>query len=99
MALTKLNNLLKDRMKESGFKKQADALEIIAAVTDFINTKFSPALAQRVKPAYFKDGVMAFSSTSAPAASELKMHENEIIKYLNKKLGKPDILRKIRILL
>lgn len=94
-----LGKLLKTRVKEIGIGRQADAMVILKLAREYINGAFNPSLSPRFKPAYYKNKVLAISSTSAPAASELKLHEKSLIDFINLKLKIEDAVLKIRILI
>lgn len=93
-----LGKLLKTRVKEIGIGRQADAMAILKLAEEYINGAFSPSLASRFNPAYYKNKILAISSASAPAASELKLHEKSLIDFINLKLKIEDAVLKIRIL-
>jgi predicted nucleic acid-binding Zn ribbon protein len=52
----------------------------------------------RFEPISFANGILKVSASSSPAAAELQIQENDLIEYLNKKLGKPQVKR-LRIVL
>jgi len=97
--MEKLGKLLKTRVKEIGIARQADALEILRLAEQYINGSFSSYLASKLKPTNFKNAVLAISATSAPAGSELKLHEKSLIDFINTKLKVEGAVEKIRILL
>ncbi|MFH1193455.1 MAG: DciA family protein [bacterium] len=97
--MEKLGKLLKTRVKEIGIGRQADAMEILKLAENYINGSFSSAIAAKFRPASFRNGVIAISAISAPAASELKLHEKSLIDFINLKLKIEDVVQKIRILL
>lgn len=84
-------------MKERGFSRQVDAITVIKITQNFFDKKF-PSFAHKINPVSFKNGTLIIASLSAPIASELKAHEEGIVKYINDKLGQ-EIVKKIRILL
>ena len=97
MTFKKLNNLVKNRMKERGFGRQVDAITVIKITQELFDSKFS-SFAHKINPISFKNGALTIASLSAPIASELKAHEEGIVKYINDKL-KQKIVKRIRILL
>ncbi|MFC1612467.1 DciA family protein [Patescibacteria group bacterium] len=98
MAFNKLDKLVKNRMKERGFGRQVNAIEIIKITQEFFNTKF-PSFTHKIQPVSFKNGMLTIASLSAPVASELKLHEKEIIDYINQKFGDKKVVERMKILL
>ncbi|MBU1180102.1 DUF721 domain-containing protein [Patescibacteria group bacterium] len=97
MTFDKLENLVKNRMKERGYSRQVDAITVIKITEDFFKSKFS-SFCHKINPVSFKNGILTIASLSAPVASELKLHEKEIITYINSKLGQ-EIVQKLKFLL
>lgn len=97
MSFTKIDKLVKNRMKERGFSRQVNAIEVIKITQEFFDTKF-PSFSHKIKPISFKAGVLTIASLSAPIASELKAYEQGILDSINKKLDQK-IVFKIKILL
>lgn len=97
MAFDKLDNLVKHRLKERGLGRQVDAISIIRITQDFFSTKF-PSFHHKISPVSFKNGVLTIASLSAPIASELKLHEKEIIDYINKQINQQSV-KKLKFLL
>lgn len=96
--MEKLGKLLKTRVKEIGIGRQADAMEILKLAESYVNGSFSPALAKKFQFVSFKNGVIAVAAQSAPAASELKLHEKSLLDFINLKLKIEGAAQKIRIL-
>jgi len=97
MAFDKLDNLVKNRMKQRGFGRQIDAMDVIKITKEFFDTKF-PSFTHKINPVSFKNETLTVACLSAPIASELRVYETDIIKNINQKIGKNLILR-IKILL
>tara|TARA_B100000315_G_C14309764_1_gene465791 strand:- start:48 stop:341 length:294 start_codon:yes stop_codon:yes gene_type:complete len=97
MTFSKLDKIVKNRMRERGYSRQVDAVTIIKITQEFFNKKFS-SFTHKIQPVSFKHGLLTVASLSAPIASELKAHEKGIIKHINDKL-EGNIVEKIKILL
>ncbi|MBU4453341.1 DUF721 domain-containing protein [Candidatus Parcubacteria bacterium] len=97
MAFDKIENLVKNRMRERGYSRQIDAITVTKTTEDFFKSKF-PSFCHKINPVSFKNGALKIASLSAPIASELKLHEKEIISCINTKLGKEVVERLIFVL-
>lgn len=97
MSFSKIDQLLKARLKERGYGRQVDALEIIRVAEVFFNLRF-PSVYHKLQVISFKFGNLTIASQSAPIAVELKIYEKEILKEINNKLGK-DLVKKMRVLI
>jgi len=84
-------------MRERGYSRQIDAITVIKTTEVFFKSKF-PSFYHKINPISFKNGVLRIASLSAPIASELKLHEKEIIKCINIKLEK-EVIQKLNFIL
>lgn len=99
MTLTKIENLLRQRVKELGFGRQADAIAILKLAEQYIAENFKGPIGQKLTPQSFKGGTLLIASTSASAASEIKIFEKDLLEYINRKIGDGGKVAKLRVLI
>lgn len=99
MTLVKIEKMLKQRVKELGFGRQADALMILKLAGQYIAENFKGPIGQKLTPQSFKDGTLLIASTSASAASEIKIFEKDLLEYINRKLEQGEKVLKLRVLI
>jgi len=99
MTLVKIGGMLKQRVKELGFGRQADALAILKLAEQYITENFKGPIGQKLTPQSFKDGTLLIASVSASAASEIKIFEKDLLEYINRKLKDGGKVTKLRVLI
>ncbi len=100
MGFINLGDALKHRVKDLGLERQSDAVGVLKLAEKYIADNFKGPLGKKLTPASFKNGILTIMSTSAPAASEIKIYEADMLKFINRKLrpGEPKV-SKMKILI
>lgn len=83
-----LNNM-KAALAGKGLSQSAESAMICFWAKEWANTRFDPIS--------FSRGILKVSVRSASAASELQMREEELLEYLNKRVGKK-LIKRLRIM-
>jgi len=98
MAFLDFNKLLDKTGKSSKLIEYAIIFKILNFAKEYICDNFTEEVAIKLKTDSFKNGVLTISTTSSSAASELKLHEKNLVDFIEKntKIG---IIKKVRILL
>lgn len=96
--MDKIGDILKYRIKELGFGRQAHAITVIKLAEKYIAENFKGPIGKKLAPQSFKDGTLLIASTSAAAASEIKIFEKDLLKYINNKIREGSKVTKLRIL-
>ena len=99
MTLVKIGGMLKQRVKELGFGRQADALTILKLAEQYIAENFKGPIGKKLTPQSFKDGTLLIASSSASAASEIKIFEKDLLEYINRKIKEGGKVVKLRVLI
>lgn len=99
MTLIKIGGMLKQRVRALGFSRQADALTILKLAEQYIAENFKGPIGQKLTPQSFKDGTLLIASTSASAASEIKIFEKDLLEYINRKIEGGGKVVKLRVLI
>ena len=87
--MEKLDKILKHRLAERGLSKTTEGAQICFLVSKWGNN--------RCEPISFSRGVLKVMVYSAPQASELQMDSENLIDFVNQKMGK-NIVRTLRII-
>ena len=100
MGFINLGDALKNRVKDLGLERQSDAVGVLKLAEKYIAENFKGPLGQKLTPASFKHGVLTITSVSAPAASEIKIYEADMLEFINRKLkqGEAQVF-KLRVLI
>jgi phosphopantetheine adenylyltransferase len=88
MSLTSLKDLLSDSIKRAKISDQVDAIRIFEYFKKEIGEKIGERALNRLKLVSFKNGVLKISILSSALASEIKLHEQEIINNINQQFKK-----------
>lgn len=86
--MEKLDKILRHRLAQRGLSETAEGAQIC-----FLVEKWGKSHCQ---PISFSKGVLKVSTASSSEASELQMEAEQLIEYLNKKMGKK-IVQRVRI--
>ncbi len=86
MSFINLGDALKNRVKDLGLERQSDAVGVLKLAEKYIMDNFKGPLGKKLTPASFKNGVLTIMSVSAPAASEIKIYERDMLGFINRKL-------------
>lgn len=86
MGFINLGDALKNRVKDLGLERQSDAVGVLKLAEKYIAENFKGPLGSKLTPLSFKNGILTISSVSAPAASEIKIYERDMLDYINRKL-------------
>jgi len=86
MSFINLGDALKNRVKDLGLERQSDAIGVLKLAERYLAENFKGPLGAKLKPFSFKNGILTIISISAPAASEIKIYEKDMLDYINRKL-------------
>jgi len=98
MAFMSIGKMMPDHLKKS---KLGAALEASVLLDEFMKKAkdiWGGAIEQDMKPLYIKNKTLTIAVTSSVLAQELKLHEEEILKILNK-TGEGKVVERLRYLL
>lgn len=97
MSFTTISSILDKNLKQkTGLANQVTAALICDEFKKIISNIFGPVADNKVKAMYFRQGTLTIASLSSPLAQEIKLHEIEILKILNKKFD--NVIKYIRYL-
>ncbi len=100
MAFINIGDALKNRVKDLGLERQSDAVGVLKLAEKYIADNFKGPLGKKLTPASFKNGVLTITALSAPAASEIKIYEKDMLNFINRKLKQGDgRVFKLRVLI
>lgn len=71
-------------VKKAGIDKQVQAAKVLEDFLNVMEVMFEPRIFNKVKPIYFKDGVLSATCLSSVLADKLKKQEPYILRNLNK---------------
>lgn len=92
-----LKNLLAKRIRQNGLARQVGTAIIMTEFQSLINDKFGEKVAKKVRPLYFKHGVVNVACLSSVMAQEINLQKQELITSLNQRLG-GDFVKNIRLI-
>jgi hypothetical protein len=93
-----IKNLLSRRIKQSGLSQQVGTALLVEYAEQIIKKAFGEAVAKKMKPLYFKTGILNVACLSSVAAQEFNFKKQSIIKELNQKWGQ-EIVKDIRLII
>ena len=94
MSFTPLGDTLHDKMdKNNNLKKQLETAEVIEIVDKALEELFGADLARHAKPLFLKNRTITISCTSSAMAQEIRLNQAEIVRKINKKMGKDEVDR------
>lgn len=99
MSFIKIEKALKERIAELGFGRQADAIGILKLAERYIADNFKGPMGQKLHPQSFKNGALTILSSSASAASEIKIFEKDALEYINSRRKEGERVEKLRVVL
>ena len=88
--MEKLNKLLLPSLAKKGLARQAVSAQICHYALEWSENG--------IKPISFDKGVLKIGTTSSSQASEFQMRQEELIDYIDKKIGKK-VVRAVRFVL
>lgn len=88
--MEKLDKILRESLTKKGLSRATSG-----AMVCFYADEWGNGLFQAIS---FSGGILKVSVCSSPASSELQIKENELIDYLNQKLGRSSV-RQVKIVL
>lgn len=97
--MDKVGDILKRRIKELGFGRQAHAITILKLAEKYIAENFKGPVGKKLTPQSFKDGILTIVSISASAALEIKIFEKDLLEYINNKIKEGEKATKLKILI
>lgn len=87
--IIKLNSRwLEKSVKKYGISEQVKSARALSECQKITETIFGQKVKNQMKPLYLKNKVIYVSVTSSVLATEMKLHQKEIIEGINKKLDK-----------
>lgn len=87
--MDKLSKFLKPSLAKKGLLGTVEGAEVCFYATKWAQTPFSPISCVK--------GVLKVSTLSSSASSELQMQEEDLIAFINKKIGR-EIVKSVRII-
>jgi len=88
--IVKINRQMLDRsIKRLGIKEEVEAARVIANFQAITVKQFGPRVKYQIKPLYLKNQTLHLSVTSSVLATEIRMHQQEILKDINHNYKKP----------
>lgn len=87
--MKQLKDILKQSLAKKGLLKVATSAEICFYAENWGKIPFTAIS--------FSNGLLKIAVNSSAAASELQMEENNLIEFLNKKIGK-ELVKRVRII-
>jgi len=87
MPFTGLSNLLGKHVRKRGLNSQVQAAMILEFFKQVIDPLFDAKSRESIRPLYLKNGTLMVAVLSPALAQELKLHEPDILKQINKKVG------------
>ena len=87
--MDKLDKFLRPALAKKGLLGAATSAEICFLAQDWGKGRFEPIS--------FSKGVLKVSVASSSSASELQMESDNLIEYLNKKIGR-EVVKSVRII-
>jgi len=76
---------LKRSVAKHGIANQVEAARILEICSTVLEAAFGPKIKKQAKPLYYKNKVIHLSVTSSVVATEIKLHQENILKQINKK--------------
>ncbi|OGL87575.1 hypothetical protein A3I42_00875 [Candidatus Uhrbacteria bacterium RIFCSPLOWO2_02_FULL_49_11] len=98
MALKSIKTLLSRTLKRYGIAQGVEAAQIMETMEGELKARWGEDGARSMRVRYVRDGVIALSCTSSVWAQEVKIHEQEIIAALKKKMGPKVPIERIRFI-
>jgi predicted nucleic acid-binding Zn ribbon protein len=92
-----LKNLLAKRIRQNGLARQVGTAMIMTEFQKILDEKFGERVAKKVRPLYYKHGVVNVACLSSVMAQEINLQKQELITSLNKNLGQ-DFVKDIRLI-
>ncbi len=84
----KADNLLSRAIIKNGLSRQVEAVRICDFWEKAIKEKFSDDASRKSKAIYFNNKTLVVAVLSSVWAQEFQLHQYEIIKEINKRMGK-----------
>ncbi|MBU1164006.1 DUF721 domain-containing protein [Patescibacteria group bacterium] len=97
MAWQKLENLLPKSIKKAGVDSQVGVAVICDDFIKVLSDVFDERVTKKVKPMYIKNKTLTIAVMNSVLAQEIKLHEPEILKKMNKH-GEEKIIERLRFL-
>ncbi|MFH1598195.1 MAG: DciA family protein [Patescibacteria group bacterium] len=96
--IVKINQtLLKKSLRRLGVEEQVEASQVLEEFQRLIEGQLGKKTRRLVKPLYLKNQTLHISVTSSVLATEIKIHQGQIIKNLNYKFKKT-LVKNLRFL-
>lgn len=86
-----LRGLLGRAVRKSKIEKQVTAAMACSFFIEVVGSIFGPEIKTKVKPLALKNGSLEVSVLNSVVVSELRLRQTQIIKGVNKKLGRPAV--------
>ncbi len=84
MSVTSLGDMLPKRAQKAGIAEQVEASMVLEQFTVKAKELWGDEVVAEMKPLYIKNKTLTVAVTNASLAQEMKLHEQEILTFLNK---------------
>ena len=98
MGFKAIGDILPPHAKKSGWGSQIEAAQLLERFQQIARTKWGAAVDQEMRPLYLKNQTLTVAVTNSSLAQELKLHEQEILEFLNQGTGR-QVVARLRYLL
>jgi len=93
MSFTPLGDTLHEKVGSSNIKKQVEGTEVLEITEKVMGDMFGVDLARHAKPLFLKNRTLTISCTSSSMAQEIRLNQADIVKNINKELGRSEVDR------
>ena len=97
MGFTPIGPVVQREIDAAGLKGPVEASRVCAAFDELTVELFDQKLKDKAKALYLKNKALTVAATSSVVGQELKLHEPDILKALNEKVGSK-VVERIRFL-
>ncbi len=88
-----LKDLLPGSIGRARMTRQVEAVNIIEEVYRIIHDRLGADIAKQIKPFHVKNKILTIQCASSLIMQELKYREQEIVFLLNKRVGRPVVIK------
>lgn len=83
----RLDKLMPQSIRRAGAERTVRAAMVLDAVGSALAVRFGQDEAAQMKPVRFKGGIVTVKCAESAMTDDIKMHEEEIVRAANDKLG------------
>ncbi len=87
------NSLFKRSLQSAGIERQVEAAQMLEVASEVINERFGGGAHIHARPTYIKERELTISIAHSAVGQEIRQQEEAIISEINKRIGRPEILR------